>query len=161
MGREGHCNQISLACVGSVCSVWTTLDLPKLMAACAFWVYTAQAPCCSAGELSKVGSKFHALPRSKLLRFRFSSTLQGHRLGWACVLCPFHVRAAQTHWCLTSAPSQVDHASYHLPSSGRSVSQVLRESTVSGVPCVSSGELISGRDPPGRCQPSRIPRRCG
>jgi len=104
---------------------------------------------------------FRALPRSKLLRFRFSSTLQGHRLGWACVLCPFHVRAAQTHWCLTSAPSQVDHASYHLPGSGRSVSQVLRESTVSGVSCVSSGELISGRDPPGRCLPSRIPRRCG
>ena len=30
-------------------------------------------------------------------------------------------------------------------------------STVSGVPCVSSGELISDCDPPGGCQPFRIP----
>ena len=29
-------------------------------------------------------------------------------------------------------------------------SQVYHKSTVSGVPCVSSGELISGCDPPGR-----------
>ena len=28
---------------------------------------------------------------------------------------------------------------------------------ISSVLCVSSGELISGCDPPGRCQPSRIP----
>ena len=45
----------------------------------------------------------------------------------------------------------------HLPAPGPSVSWVHRESTVSGVPCVSSGELISGCDPPGRCQPSKIP----
>ena len=31
----------------------------------------------------------------------------------------------------------------------------------SGVPCVSSEELISGCDPPGRCQLSRIPGRLG
>ena len=36
-----------------------------------------------------------------------------------------------------------------------SVSQVCHESAVSGVLCVSSGELISGCNPPGRCQPSR------
>ena len=55
---------------------------------CAFSVYTAQAPGVSAGELSKAGPGLHALLRSKLLRFRFSGTLQGHRLGWVCVLCP-------------------------------------------------------------------------
>ena len=38
---------------------------------CAFLVYTAQAPGCSAAELSEVGPGLHALPRSKLLRFRF------------------------------------------------------------------------------------------
>ena len=38
---------------------------------CAFLVYTAQAPGCSAGELSKAGPGLYALPRSKLLRFRF------------------------------------------------------------------------------------------
>ena len=37
----------------------------------------------------------------------------------------------------------------HIPGPGRSVSQVCRESIVSGVPCVSSGELISGCNPPG------------
>ena len=30
VGREGHCKQISLACVGRVCSVWATLGLPQL-----------------------------------------------------------------------------------------------------------------------------------
>ena len=49
----------------------------------------------------------------------------------------------------------------HFPSPSCSVSRVCPERTVSGVPCVSSGELISGCDPPGRCQPSRIPGRCG
>ena len=34
-------------------------------------------------------------------------------------------------------------------------------SAFSGVPCVSSGELISGCDPPGGCQLSRIPGRLG
>ena len=47
---------------------------------CAFPVYTAQAPGCSAGELSEVGPGLRALPRSKLLRFRFLGTPQRHRL---------------------------------------------------------------------------------
>ena len=41
---------------------------------CSFLVYTAQAPGCFAGELSKVGPVLGALPRSKPLRFSFSST---------------------------------------------------------------------------------------
>ena len=55
---------------------------------CAFLVYTAQAPGCSAGELSKAGPGFRALPRSKALGFRFSGTPKRHRLSWACILCP-------------------------------------------------------------------------
>ena len=31
MGREEHSKQIWLACVGSACSAWTTLDFPQLM----------------------------------------------------------------------------------------------------------------------------------
>ena len=61
--------------------------------------------------LSKAGPVFHALPRSKPLRFRFSGTPQGHRLGWTCVLCPSRVQAAQVTKCLASALSQVDPAS--------------------------------------------------
>ena len=72
---------------------------------CAFPVYTAQAPGCSAGELSKVGPGFCALPRSKALRFRFSGTPQRYRLGWACILCPSQVQAAQVTRCLVSALS--------------------------------------------------------
>ena len=72
---------------------------------CAFTVYSAQAPGCSAGELSKVGPGLHALPRSKSLRFRFSGIPQRHRFGWACVLCPSQVRVAQATRCLASALS--------------------------------------------------------
>ena len=69
MEREEHWKQISLACVGSVCSVRTTLGVPKLKVACVSWVYTAQAPGFSAGVLSKEDLPLQALPRSKLLRF--------------------------------------------------------------------------------------------
>ena len=72
---------------------------------CAFPVYNAQATGCSAGELSKAGPGLHALPRSKLLRFRFLGTLQRHRIGWACVLCPSQVREVQATRCLVSALS--------------------------------------------------------
>ena len=74
--------QISPACVGSACSVLATLGLPLL--------YTAQAPGCSAGELSKAGPGLRAVPRSKPLRFRFLGTPQRHRLTWACFV-PFPV----------------------------------------------------------------------
>ena len=49
--------------------------------------------------------------------------------------------------------------SYHLLGPSRSVSWVC--SCISGVPCVSSEELISGCNPPDRCQLSRIPGRLG
>ena len=72
---------------------------------CAFLVYTAQAPGYSAGGLSKVGTELSALPRTKPFRYRFSGTPQRHRLGWACILCPSRVQAAQTTRCLASALS--------------------------------------------------------
>ena len=51
------------------------------------------------------------------------------------------------------------HASYHLPGPSRLVFCVC--SCISGVPCVSSGKLISDCDPPDVCQLSRIPGRLG
>ena len=102
VGREECCKQTTLVSVGSDCSVLATLGLPPLTE-CAFPVYTAQAPGCSAGELSKAGPGLHALPRSKPLRFRFSGTPQRCRLGWACVLCLSQVRAAQATRCLVSS----------------------------------------------------------
>ena len=52
-------------------------------------------------------------------------------------------------------------ASYHLSSPSRSDSWVAAGAPISSVLCVSSGELISGCDPPGRCQPSGIPGSLG
>ena len=81
-------------------------------------VYTAKAPGCSAGALSKVGPVFCTLPRSKLVRFRFSG------LGWVCVLCPSQVRAAQVTRYLMNALSRWAVCLNHLSSPGHLVSQV-------------------------------------
>ena len=157
MGRKEHCKQISLVCVGSAHSVWATLGLPPLTArvlsqSTLLWLQVA---------LQGTGPGLRARPRSKLLRVRFLGTPQRHRLGWACILCPTQVRAAQVTRRLASALSQVCGASYHLPGASHLVSWVHSGSVVSGVLCVSSGELISGCDPPCGCQPSRIPGRLG
>ena len=131
---------------------------------CAFLVYTAQAPAFSSLALQgncpkqalgfmhfpglrcsdpgsrvlqkstdSVGPTFCALPSSKLLRQ--PCAWQMHCPRWAVHL-------------------------NHLPSPGHLVSWV-HPSTISGVLCVSSGELISGCDPPGRFQLSRIPGKLG
>ena len=92
---------------------------------CAFPVYTAQALGCSAGELSEVGPGLCALPRSKPLKFRYS---QRHRLGWACVLCPSQVRAAQVTRGLTSMVA----VTYRLPHPCHSVFWVYNGCTFSG-----------------------------
>ena len=84
---------------------------PSPTEACAFLVYTALVPGCSPSILSKEDPVFHALPRSKPLRFRFSGTPQRHRLGWACVLCLSQVQEAQTTRLLASTLSQVGHSS--------------------------------------------------
>ena len=113
---------------------------------CAFPVYTAQAPGCSTGS----GPELGALPTSKLLSFRFSGTPQRRRLSWACILCL--PRSS------SSGNQELDErtlfrcsATSPLPS--HSLSFQARQS---GMPCVSSVELISGCDPPGGCQPSSL-----
>ena len=113
-------------------------------------------------ELSDVGPGFHAHPRSKPLRFQFSGTSQRRRLGWACVLYPSPVRAAQVTRCLASAVAP----SWGLcliasPFPAARFSGCTTRRAFSGMPCVSSGELISGCDPPSGCQRSRIPRSLG
>ena len=108
-------------------------------------------------ELSEAGPGLYALLRSKLLRFRYSRTPQRHRIGLACILWPSQVQAAQVTRCLVSAVA----ATYHLPRPCCLVFWVYSQCTFSGVPYISSGELISGCDPPGGCRPSRIPRSLG
>ena len=159
MGREEHCKQISLACVGSACSVWTTLGLPQFTAACAFRVYTTQVPECPAGHYPKQALHFMHFPGLSLSGSR-SWVL---RKGTDSVRLAFFAfpRSKQLRqpgaW--RAHTSQLGSESYHLPGPSRSVSWVRSRSTVWGVPRVSSGELISGCDPPDGCQLSRIPGR--
>ena len=80
-------------------------------------------------------------------RRAFCALLRSEQLRW-----PGAWRAYCRRWAVC-----LDHH----PGPSRSVSQASPESIVSGVSCFSSGELISGCDPPGRCQPSRIPGQCG
>ena len=82
--------------------VWGVLTVSWPHGACTFPLYTSQALGCSARELSEAGPGLCAVLRSKLLRFRFSGSPQRGRLGWACVLCPSQVRAAQATRCLAS-----------------------------------------------------------
>ena len=100
----------------------------------AFPVYTAQAPGCSAGEVSKACPGLHALPRSKPLRFRFLGTPQRHRLGLCFV--PFPGLSSSGVRCFVSALPQVYRMSYLLPSPSHSVSWVHRKSAISSLPCV-------------------------
>ena len=160
-GEGGTLQTISLACAGSACIVWTTLGLPPFMVpvlslstllrlqvalqgnclkrvlGC---VHFPGRSCSGSGSrvLQKgtylVGPAFCALPRSEQLRQPGAWRVYSPQVG-RCILSP------PWSWPL-SFP-------------------VLSGSTVSGVPCVSSGELISGCDPPGGCQPSRIPGRLG
>ena len=101
-------------------------------------------------ELSDAGPGLHAFHRSKLLRFRFSSTPQRCRLSSACVSCPSQVQAAQVTRCLANTVTpRWGSVSYGLSLPSRLVFWEYNGHAFSGVPCVSSGELISGCDPPG------------
>ena len=93
-GMCGDCSQ----CLGHT-------EFAPTQGVCAFPVYISQALGCSAQELSELDPELRALPRSKPLRFRFSDTPQRYRLGWACVLCPSQVGAAQATRCLVSTVS--------------------------------------------------------
>ena len=81
---EGRTMQTNITCVCGEClQCLGHIRFARAHGMCAFPVYTAQAPGCSAGEVSKACPGLRALPRSKPLRFRFSGTPQRHRLGWA------------------------------------------------------------------------------
>ena len=84
-----------------------TVSRPHWVCPCSLHVCFTSLNCSGSGllcwELSEAGPGLRALPRSKPLRFRFSSIPQRCRLGWACVLCPSPARAAQVTRCLVSA----------------------------------------------------------
>ena len=104
-GEGGALQTIITGVCGEYCQCLGHTGFAPTHGLFAFLVYTAQALGCSPGELSKAGPGLCALPRSKLLLFRFLGTPQRHRLGWACVLCRSQVQASQATWCLASALS--------------------------------------------------------
>ena len=138
VGREGHCRQMSLACVGGTRRVPATLGLPPLMGVC--------FPClhCSGSRL---------LYRERALgcvRFPFSGLPQKRGLSWACVLClP----------CLSSSGSQ-ELDGRTLPGCGAPHPPGVPASVSACTSCTSGFCLFWGAasscDPPGGCQPSRI-----
>ena len=79
-------------------------------------------------ELSEVSPGLPAFLSSKPLRFRYSGTPQRRRLGWACILCPSQVRAAQMTRCLESTVT----ATYCLSHPCRSFFWVYKWCTFSG-----------------------------
>ena len=120
--------------------------------------------------------------------FRLQAAMQGNCLKWALVCMHFSGLSCSGSgsWVLHKVTDSVglalcalprseqlrqqvlgEHtlprcgASYHLLCPSHLVSSMCSGSAISDVPCVSSGELISGCDPPGGCQPSRIPGRLG
>ena len=95
-----------------------------------------------------------------LLR-RHSETVLAQSCGLGVHFVPFPGLSSSDDQVLGGHTVPGGPWSYSPPSPGHSVSWVYHKSAVSGVPRVSSGELISGCDPPGRCQPSRIPGRRG
>ena len=104
-------------------------------------------PClhCSGSRLLYIKRALHCV------RFQFSGTPQKRGLGWPCVLC---LPGPSSSGC-----QELDRRTLpgcgapHHPAVPASVS--MRAGRVR-VPCVCSGELVSSRDPPGGCQPSRI-----
>ena len=132
--------------------VWGTFTVfwPHWVCPCSWCVLSPSTLLRLQAALQGSGPGLCALLRLKRLRFRCSSTPQRLRFGWGCVLClP----------CLSSSGSrELDE----LPLPGCSAPYPLRSPILSfqahqfGTPCVCSGNLISGCDPPGGRQPSRI-----
>ena len=93
-GREEHCKQISLACVGSARSVWATLGLP-LLTACML----------SRSTLLRLQLVLQGNCLRRALGCVLSPSGSGSRVLHKGVLCPSKARAAQVPRCLASALS--------------------------------------------------------
>ena len=129
--------QISLACVGSAHSVWATLGLPAPPSPLPLTAYVLSQFTLLRLQvaLQGAGPGLHALPRSKLLRFRFSGTPQRHMLGLRFV--PLHGQSSSSDQVFGQHTLPRCSASYHLTGPSRSVSGV-RPSLVCSVSLLGS-----------------------
>ena len=103
VGREEHCKQISLVSVGSARSVWATLGL-SLLTACVFSGSTLlRLQVALQGNCQKQALGCVHFPGLSCSGSGSWVPPQRHRLGWASILCPSQVRAAQVIRCLVNA----------------------------------------------------------
>ena len=124
-------------------SVWGALAV--------FWPrWVCPAHGCVLSRLHCSGSRLLYMERPlRGMRFQFSGTPQKRGLGWTCVLCLPR----------PSSSGRQELAGRALPAAARLLPSAAPASVSTSrvpAPCVCSGELASSRDPPGRCQPSRI-----
>ena len=110
VGREDHCKQISLVCVGSAHSVWATLGLPHLKMCVLSWSTLLRLQVALQGNCLKRAPGCVHFPG---LSHSGSGSQVLHK-GTDSVGTS-QVRAAQVTGCLTSALSQLGSASYPLP----------------------------------------------
>ena len=103
VGREEHCKQISLACVGSAHSVWATLALPPLTACVLSW--------------------------SILLRLQVSVQENCLKRALVCMHFPGLSRSG-SGWVLHKAQTQLGLRFVPFPGPSRSGDQVLGECTL-------------------------------
>ena len=128
---------------------------------CAFPVYPAQAPGCSAENC--LGRSLGCVHFPGLSRSASGSrVLHKGADSVGPAFCAFPGPSSSGDQVLDEpGRPQLGGASYHLPRPSHSVFWVYNGRAFSGMPCVSSGELTSGCDPPSGCRPSRIPRSLG
>jgi len=155
---EEHCKQISLVYVGSAHSEWTTLGLPQLTVHVLFWSALLRLQVALQGNCPKQALHFMHFPGLSRQVLGYSTKAQT-RLGMHFV--PFPGPSSSGDQVLGEHTAPGGRCILVPPWSLPLVSWVCRKGTVSGVLCVSSWELISGCDPPGSYQPSRIPGRLG
>ena len=155
--REGHCIQISLACVGIACSIWVTLGLPPFMACVLFW----STLMCQVALTETVWGGPWVVFTSQVYTAQIQVLRYSRKTQTPLGLCfvPFPDPSSSCDQVLGEHRLPRCGASYHLHSPSGSVSWV--HDCVSDMPCVSSSELIYTYDPLDGCQLSRIPGKLG
>ena len=161
VGREEHCKQRSLACVGSAHSVWATPGLPPLTACVLSWSTLLRLQVALQGYYLK-----WALGCAHFLGLSHSGS--GSRVlhkgtdSVAPVFCApprFEQLRQPGAWRVHSPSLAVGLITSPIPASR--FPGCASKSVISSVLCVSSGRLISDCDSPGGCKLSKIPGRLG
>ena len=165
-GREEHCKHKSLVYVGIAHSVWATLGLAPLTVCVLSWSTLLRLQVALKWNCLKWAQGCGHFPGLSCSGSGSWVRHKGAQIQLGLRFVPFPGPCSSGNqvlgeYTLPRCAVVLSRRSYHLPHPSCSLTWVCSGSTISGVPCVSSGELISGCDPPGRCQPSRIPGRLG